>query len=58
MTDAWVINASPIILYARIGRLDVIERLAPRVIVPVTVLKEVQAGVQKDSTAKEAIAWG
>lgn len=57
MTDAWVINASPIILYARIGRLDVIERLAPRVIVPVTVIKEVQAGVQKDSTAKEAIAW-
>lgn len=57
MTDAWVINASPIILYARIGRLDVIERLAPRVLVPVTVIEEVQAGVQKDSTAKEAIAW-
>ena len=57
MTDAWVINASPIILYARIGRLDVIERLAPKVIVPVTVIEEVRAGVQKDSIAKEAIAW-
>ena len=57
MTDAWVINASPIILYTRIGRLDVIERLAPRVLVPLTVIEEVQAGVQKDSTAKEAIAW-
>jgi hypothetical protein len=34
VTDAWVINASPIILYGRIGRIDVIERLAPSVIVP------------------------
>ena len=57
MTDAWVIDASPIILYGRIGRLDLIERLAPRVIVPVTVIEEIQAGVQKDSTAKEAISW-
>lgn len=57
MTDAWVINASPIILYTRIGRLDVIERLASKVIVPSTVIEEVQAGVQKDSTAKEAISW-
>ena len=57
MTDAWVINASPIILYCRIGRLDVIERLAPRVIVPAAVIEEVQAGSQKDSTTKEAIAW-
>ena len=57
MTDAWVINASPIILYARIGKLDVIERLAPKVIVPVTVIEEVQSGLQKDSTAKEAITW-
>jgi len=55
VTDAWVINASPIILYARIGRLDVIERLAPRVIVPVTVIKEVQTGVQKDSTAPSTV---
>jgi predicted nucleic acid-binding protein len=48
--DTPVINASPIILYGRIGRLDVIERLAPRVIVPAAVIEEVQAGSQKDST--------
>jgi len=57
VTDAWVVNASPIILYARIGRLDVIERLAPRVVVPETVIEEIQAGVQKDSTAAEAVSW-
>jgi predicted nucleic acid-binding protein len=57
VTDAWVINASPIILYARIGRLDVIERLAPRVIVPATVVEEIKAGIRKDRTAKDAAAW-
>jgi predicted nucleic acid-binding protein len=57
VSDAWVINASPIILYARIGRLDVIERLAPRVIVPATVVEEIKAGIRKDGTAKDAAAW-
>lgn len=57
MTDAWVINASPIILYARIGRLNVIERLAPRVIIPATVIEEIQAGIRKDGTVKDATAW-
>ena len=57
MTDAWVINASPIILYGRIGRLDVIERLAPSVIVPTAVIEEIRKGVHKDNTAKQAITW-
>ena len=29
MINAWVLNASPVILYARIRRLDIMERLAP-----------------------------
>lgn len=57
MIDAWVLNASPIILYARIGRLDIIERLTPGLIVPATVTEEVKAGVHKDTTAKNAAAW-
>lgn len=57
MTDAWVVNASPIILYSRIGRLDLIERLAPAVIVPHTVLEEVRAGLLKDKNAADAVAW-
>jgi len=57
VTDAWVINASPIILYARIGRLNVIERLAPRVIIPATVIEEIQAGIRKDGTVKDVTAW-
>ena len=35
----------------------VIERLAPKVIVPTTVLEEIRAGTQKDNTAREATAW-
>jgi predicted nucleic acid-binding protein len=57
VTDAWVINASPIILYGRIGRIDVIERLAPSVIVPTAVIEEIRKGVHKDNTAKQAITW-
>lgn len=57
MTDAWVVNASPIILYSRIGRLDLIEKLAPKVIVPDTVIEEVRAGSPKDKSATDALAW-
>jgi hypothetical protein len=49
VTDAWVINASPIILYGRIGRLDMIEYLAPSVIVPTAVIEEIRKGVHLES---------
>ena len=57
MSEAWVINASPLILFARIGRLDLIERLAPTVLIPKAVLEEVRAGQEKDSTATIALEW-
>lgn len=57
MIDAWVLNASPLILYARVGRLDIIEQLAPGIIVPFSVLEEVKAGMHKDSTAEDAVNW-
>lgn len=57
MIDAWVLNASPLILYARVKRLDIIEQLAPGIIVPFSVLEEVKAGIHKDSTAKDAVNW-
>ena len=57
MIDAWVLNASPVILYARIEKLDIMERLAPGLIVPVAVLSEINAGTRKDSTAKDAVIW-
>jgi hypothetical protein len=32
VSEAWVVNASPLILFARIARLDLIERLAPTIL--------------------------
>jgi predicted nucleic acid-binding protein len=37
-------NASPLILFSRIGRLDLVERLAPTILVPNAVIEEVRAG--------------
>ena len=55
--DASVIDASPLILYSRIGRLDLIEDLAPTVAVPESVIEEVRTGMHKDRAAIQAIDW-
>ena len=57
MSEAWVVNASPLILFARVGRLDLIERLAPTIMIPNAVLQEVRAGQQRDPTAATALGW-
>jgi predicted nucleic acid-binding protein len=57
VSEAWVINASPLILFARIGRPDLFEQLAPKIIVPSAVFDEVRVGQAKDRTAAIALAW-
>ena len=57
MSEAWVVNASPLILFSRIGRLDLIERLAPAILIPNAVIEEVRAGQQKDRSAATALKW-
>lgn len=57
MSEAWVINASPLILLARVDRLDLIERFAPGTVVPDAVIAEIHAGRHKDSTAVKALGW-
>lgn len=57
MSEAWVVNASPLILFARIDRLDVFERLSTDVIVPKAVQDEVRAGEKRDASAATALAW-
>ncbi len=57
MSEARVSNASPLILFARIARLDLFERLAPSIIVPRAVFEEVRAGQEQDPTAAIALAW-
>lgn len=57
MSEAWVVNASPLILFSRVSRLDLIERLAPRILIPNAVIEEVRAGQHKDPTAAAALEW-
>jgi predicted nucleic acid-binding protein len=57
VSEAWVVNASPLILLARISRLDLIERLAPAILIPNAVIQEVRAGEQTDKTAASALKW-
>jgi predicted nucleic acid-binding protein len=57
VNEAWVVNASPLILFARIGWLDLIERLAPATLIPNAVIEEVRAGQVKDRTAAVALEW-
>ena len=54
MSEAWVVDASPLILFSRIGRLDLIERLASRILIPNAVIEETRAGQGKDPTAAAA----
>jgi predicted nucleic acid-binding protein len=57
VSEAWVVNASPIILISRIGRLDLIERLARTILIPNAVIEEIHAGQHKDPTAATALEW-
>jgi predicted nucleic acid-binding protein len=57
VSEAWVVNASPLILFSRIARLDLIERLAPTILVPDGVIEEVRVGERKDRTAATAVEW-
>jgi predicted nucleic acid-binding protein len=50
-----VVNASPLILFSRIGRLDLIERLTSVILIPSAVIEEVRAGQTKDPSAAVAL---
>ena len=57
MSEVWIVDASPLILFSRIGRLDLIERLAPAILVPSAVIEEVRAGQHHDPASEIALAW-
>ena len=59
MSDVWIVNASPLITLAKIDRLDLLQGLAPAILVPGAVRLEVLAGPQ-DDPARRALesGWG
>jgi predicted nucleic acid-binding protein len=52
VVEVWVCNSSPLISLARIDRLDLVESLGPRVVVPATVMREIEAGSARDSAIR------
>jgi len=55
--DAWVVNASPLIILSRINRLDFLENLASAALIPAAVIAEVGAGLHRDPSAATAQQW-
>jgi predicted nucleic acid-binding protein len=57
VTDAWVLNASPLIVLSRIQHEHLFLELASQIIVPLAVAKEIDAGPEDDS-ARLLLATG
>ena len=57
MSEVWVLNASPLILFARVNGLEIIERIASSIVIPEAVIDEVRAGAADDSFAHFALAF-
>lgn len=53
MDRVLVVNASPLIFLARIDRLDLLSSLAKLLVVPEAVLREIQAGSDRDRTSEQ-----
>lgn len=59
MAETWVVNASPLILLAKVGQLALIEKLSPGFIIPTAVVSEILAGPDDDPARKHLKAdWG
>jgi len=57
MPETWVVNASPLIALARIGRLDLLVGADRDLLVPTAVVREVMAGGEADP-ARQALVAG
>jgi len=57
VSDVWVLNASPVILLGKIGRLDLLERLSAKAVVPNAVVLEIQAGIGEHQAVQRTTEW-
>jgi predicted nucleic acid-binding protein len=49
MSDRWVVNASPLIVFGKIGQLDLLTRLPKEIVVPQAVANEILVGPENDA---------
>jgi predicted nucleic acid-binding protein len=57
VSDVWVLNASPVILLGKIGRLDLLESLSAKAVVPNAVVLEIQAGIGEHQAVQSTADW-
>lgn len=57
MIDTWVLNASPLIALGRVQCLGLLDDLAPAILIPDKVLKEIEAGSLKDPDTAAILGW-
>lgn len=57
MSDIWVLNASPVILLGKIGRLDLLESLSAKAVIPNAVFLEIQAGIGERQAVQRTADW-
>lgn len=59
MTESWVLNASPVIVLAKVGQLDLMSSMASELLVPDAVVSELLSG-PSDDPARIAVesGWG
>ena len=58
MSNKWVVNASPLILLAKVGHLDLLAELADEVIIPASVVNEVKQGPLDDPAPQWLVGAG
>lgn len=49
MSERWALNASPLIVFGKIGRLELFSQLAEEIVVPRGVAQEILAGPENDA---------
>ena len=59
MNEVWVVNASPVIVLAKVGHLQLLKELPGELLLPVPVAMEIQSGPGSDA-ARQALegGWG
>ncbi len=59
MNEVWVVNASPVIVLAKVGHLQLLKELPGELLLPVPVAMEIQSGPGSDAT-RQALegGWG
>ena len=59
MNEVWVVNASPVIVLAKVGHLQLLKVLPDELLLPVPVAMEIQSGPGSDA-ARQALegGWG